>query len=94
MGLIVEGSEGYLVIDQLFRRDSFDKSGAAIKQFKGGGDHFGNFVSAVRQNDHAGLNADILEGHLSSALCHTGNISLRLGQACGLSELKERLSPR
>jgi hypothetical protein len=27
------------------------------------------------------LHADILEGHLSSALCHTGNISHRLGQA-------------
>ena len=26
------------------------------------------------------LNADILEGHLSSALCHTANISYRLGQ--------------
>ena len=26
------------------------------------------------------LNADILEGHLSSALCHLGNISYRLGR--------------
>ena len=25
------------------------------------------------------INAEILEGHLSSGLCHTGNISLRLG---------------
>ena len=27
------------------------------------------------------LNAEILEGHLSSALCHLGNISYRLGRA-------------
>jgi predicted dehydrogenase len=92
VGLIVEGSEGYLVMTSYSDGTVFDKSGAALKQFMGGGDHFANFINAVRQNDHTSLNADILEGHLSSGLCHTGNISLRLGQACGLSELKERLT--
>ncbi len=42
-------------------------------------DPFGNFVNAVRSRRHEDLNADILEGHLSSALCHLGNISYRLG---------------
>ena len=32
------------------------------------------------------LNGDILEGHLSSALCHLGNISYRLGKDQMLSE--------
>jgi predicted dehydrogenase len=46
----------------------------------GGGDHFRNFVEAVRSRRRADLNADILEGHYSSALCHLGNISYRLGE--------------
>ena len=35
------------------------------------------------------LHADILEGHLSSALCHTGNISYRLGAKKDPNEIKE-----
>jgi predicted dehydrogenase len=44
------------------------------------GDHFGNFISAVRSRNPQDLNADILEGHYSSALCHLANISYRLGE--------------
>ena len=33
----------------------------------------------MRSRKREDLHADILEGHLSSALCHTGNISYRLG---------------
>lgn len=44
------------------------------------GDHFKNFIDAVRSRRQEDLNADILEGHLSSALCHLANISYRLGQ--------------
>lgn len=45
-----------------------------------GGDHFGNFLAAVRSRKQTDLNADILEGHLSSALCHLANASYRLGE--------------
>jgi hypothetical protein len=45
-----------------------------------GGGHFANFISAVRSRNKAELNADILEGHYSSALCHLANISYRLGE--------------
>ena len=33
----------------------------------------------MRSRKRSDLNADILEGHLSSALCHLGNVSYRLG---------------
>ncbi|MGC8642343.1 MAG: Gfo/Idh/MocA family protein [Isosphaeraceae bacterium] len=46
----------------------------------GGGDHFANFVKAVRARDHELLHGDIEEGHLSSAYCHLGNIAYRLGR--------------
>jgi predicted dehydrogenase len=45
-----------------------------------GGGHFANFIAAVRSRNQAELNADILEGHYSSALCHLANISYRLGE--------------
>jgi predicted dehydrogenase len=43
------------------------------------GGHFGNFIEAVRSRKCDDLNADILQGHYSSALCHLANISYRLG---------------
>jgi predicted dehydrogenase len=45
----------------------------------GGRDHFANFIAAVRSRRVADLNADIEEGHYSSALCHLANISYQLG---------------
>jgi predicted dehydrogenase len=45
-----------------------------------GGDHFGNFIAAVRSRNVDDLNADILKGHHSAALCHLANVSYRLGQ--------------
>jgi predicted dehydrogenase len=49
---------------------------------RGGGEsrHFANFIDAVRSRKTSDLNADILEGHYSAALCHLANISYRLGQ--------------
>jgi predicted dehydrogenase len=44
-----------------------------------GGGHFGNFIAAVRSRKESDLNASILEGHYSSALCHLANASYRLG---------------
>jgi predicted dehydrogenase len=43
------------------------------------GGHFGNFINCVRSRKQDQLNADILEGHRSAALCHLGNISYRMG---------------
>ena len=56
-----------------------DNQGKKIKQFSGGEGHFENFIQAVRSGKQADLAADVLEGHLSTAICHAGNISYRLG---------------
>ena len=45
-----------------------------------GNGHFGNFIAAVRSRKVEDLNADILVGHYSAALCHLANISYRLGE--------------
>ncbi|MSR31709.1 MAG: Gfo/Idh/MocA family oxidoreductase [Gemmataceae bacterium] len=45
-----------------------------------GGGIFGNFISAVRSRKRELLDAEVLEGHYSSACCHLANISYRLGK--------------
>ena len=79
VGNIFYGSEGYLVFPSYSDAIAFTNDGEVIKKFSGGGDHFANFVTAVRSRKAKDLHADIVEGHLSSALCHLGNISYRLG---------------
>jgi hypothetical protein len=80
IGNIFYGSEGYMVVPDYSKAIVFSPKGEEIKRFTGPEDHFGNFVKAVRSRKQSDLNADILEGHLSSALCHLGNISYRLGK--------------
>ena len=94
VGVIFEGQDGYVVLTSYDEGAAFDKNGTQIERFKGGryADHFANFIKAVRSRNHEDLNADILQGHLSSALCHTGNISYRLGEETSLEEVKARLS--
>ena len=55
----------------------------------GGGDHFANFIKAVKAHDRKLLHADIEEGHLSSAFCHLGNISYRLGRKLHINPSSE-----
>ena len=43
-------------------------------------DHFANFSAAVRARDPKLLHAEIEETHLSTALCHLGNIAYRLNR--------------
>jgi predicted dehydrogenase len=57
----------------------------------GGGGHHQNFIDAVRSHKVSDLNADIEKGHLSSALCHMGNISYRLGKKMSISEARSTI---
>ena len=93
MGVIFEASDGYLVMTSYSDGAAFDLEGNKIKEFHGGGDHhhYANFLDAVRSRNHQDLNADIQEGHLSSALCHLGNISYLLGETVSTDEALERL---
>lgn len=83
IGNIWYGSEGYLVLNgsswQTFY-GSKNKPGKSGKSEGGDNPHFANFVKAVLSRKRDELNADILEGHLSSSLCHLGNIAYRVGR--------------
>jgi hypothetical protein len=89
VGVIFECTEGYAVSPSYDGGTVFDKDGNKIVDFKDGDDkhHFANFLAAVRSRKLTDLNADIEEGHLSSALCHLGNISYRLGSPMSAEEV-------
>ena len=66
-GVIVECEGGYVVVPSYTGAIAYDKDGKEIKSWKGAEDHFKNFITACRSRRTEDLNADILEGHLSSA---------------------------
>ena len=86
-GWIFTGTEGIIADTSLF-----DLEGKLIRTFEGKTEsHFANFLKAVRSRKTSDLNADILEGHQSTALCHIGNISWRLGQPSSPGEIEKQL---
>jgi predicted dehydrogenase len=80
IGVVFYGSEGYVVQLSYTHCIAYDKDMNVIKEFKGGGDHFGNFISACQSRNVADLNADVREGHLSAGISHLGNISYYMGE--------------
>ena len=56
------------------------------------GQRFSCPFAAVRSRKKEDLNAEILDGHLSSALCHLPNISYRLGEMVAFSSQAQALS--
>jgi len=91
VGVIFEGTDGYIVLTDYSRGARFDKEGKVVETITGGGDHHANFIKAVRSRNRDDLNAEIEKGHLSTSLVHMGNISYRLGEKLSNAELIERL---
>ncbi len=73
---------------------AFDYQGKKLGEWSGGNykDHFANFLKAVRSRDHKDLHLDIEDGHLSSALAHLGNVSLRTGKPVPAGTRPSRLA--
>lgn len=88
VGIVIECEGGHVTVPSYGSALIYDKDGKEIEHFKEeggkGGDgtqkHFDNFLKAVESRKWQDLYADIEQGHLSSALCHTGNISYRVGK--------------
>ncbi|QDS93530.1 Glucose--fructose oxidoreductase precursor [Roseimaritima multifibrata] len=80
IGVVFYGTDGYVVQKTYSHCIAYDKDMNVIKEFKGGGDHFGNFVDACNRRDTDVLNADAMTGHLSAGVSHLGNISYYLGE--------------
>ncbi len=88
-GWLFHGTEGSIAGNSLF-----DLEGKMVSTFtakRKSENHFANFISAVRSRKREDLNAEIVEGHQSTALCHVGNISWRLGRDTLVAEASEQL---
>jgi predicted dehydrogenase len=90
IGDIFYGTEGILAITSYIEWQTY--LGPKLEpgpHGRGGGDHFDNFIQAVKTRDVKSLNGDIEEGHLSSAYCHLGNIAYRLGRKLHINPSSE-----
>jgi len=94
IGVVFYGSEGYLVQKSYSHCVVYDKQFNVVKEFKGDGDHFRNFIDACLSRDKSKLASDAWEGHLSAAIAHLANISYYLGEKNTVSpaEAKKVLS--
>lgn len=79
IGVVVHCEGGYLRIPDYTSAIAFDRDGKQVQKWQGAHDHYANFVAAMRSGKSSDLAADIREGHVSSALCHLGNVSWQLG---------------
>ncbi len=80
VGNIFYGTDGYVILTSYTGGAAFDLEGKLVASFEGGGNHYRNFIDAMRSRKPADLTGEVLEGHLSSALCHLGNVSYLLGR--------------
>ncbi|UCG59962.1 MAG: Gfo/Idh/MocA family oxidoreductase [Phycisphaerales bacterium] len=91
-GVVIQCEHGYFEQGTLA---AYDNDGKLIREFTGESSmatnvsHDANFIQAVRSRKIGELNAEILEGHLSTALSHMANISHRLGKRTSRDRVKE-----
>ncbi len=91
VGNIFYGSKGFLVVKgyssyEIFLGQKREKGPAR----NAGGNHFANFIKAVRSRKTSDQNGPVESAHLSSALAHLGNISFRTGRTLNFDPTKER----
>ncbi len=89
VGVVVDCEGGSV---SLFRGIAWDRDGKQVATFSGGGDHFVNFISAVRNGNRDELNAEVEVGHVSTSVCHAGNISLRTGEVAPANRQREAVA--
>jgi predicted dehydrogenase len=91
VGVIIQCERGHILVSSYNSATAYDVDGKPLEDWEDGGDrlHYANFLQAAGANDAAQLNAEVLEGHLSSTLCHLANISYRLGRRMTAQEIAE-----
>jgi hypothetical protein len=92
VGVTVVCENGYLVIPNYNEATAFDSDGKQIGKWSGSSNHFANLIEAIRMGDGSLLTAPILQGHLSSSLCHMANISYALGESQSPEQVREAIA--
>ena len=88
VGNLFFGSKGFMSKNVNGWETFMGKERVAGDTGSGIGDHYSNFVDAIRANDQKLAKGDIREGFYSCALIHLANISFRLGRSLGFDPVK------
>ncbi len=90
-GTIVQCEHGYFA--GFYGGGLYDNDGKRLTSIKGdgGGGHMANFIAAVHSRRAGDLAAPLAGGFTSSACCHFGNISYRVGRSAGLDEISQAI---
>ena len=95
-GVFVFGSKGWMKVGDDKAQVYFGRKNEPGPTFTADGkreeglDHFANFIDCVRSRKVENLRAPLEEGHLSTTLCHLGNISYRVGRSLTFDGARER----
>jgi predicted dehydrogenase len=97
VGVIFFGTEGYMIFPDYSSYYTFlgpkrepGPSAAVEGAPYMNTEHFANWVQAIRSRNHKDLTADVLEGHLSSSICHLANIAFWTGRTLAFDPSAER----
>lgn len=92
VGNIFYGSDGYMVIKGYDHYETFlGQHRSKGPSGKKGGDHFANWLKAVRSRRTADQNAPVETAHLSSGLAHLGNIAYRVDRSLTFDPKTEQI---
>jgi hypothetical protein len=91
IGNVIECEGGSVVTKSYFSATALDRNGKVVKEFRGSDRHMQNFVDVVQSRKTQDLYGPVEEGHVSSALCHIGNISHQLGKATSAGALNDAI---
>ncbi|HWS00895.1 MAG TPA: Gfo/Idh/MocA family oxidoreductase [Prolixibacteraceae bacterium] len=88
VGNLFYGSKGYMTKNVNEWQTFFGKERVPGEKGSGMGDHYADFVNAIRANDQKLAKGDIRDGFYSCAVMHLGNISYRLGKTLEFDPVK------
>ncbi len=81
IGVVIDCEQGSLHVPSYTEAHAYGPDGEHLLSWKGGRDllHYGNFIDAVRSRKASAQAMPLVEGHVSSALCHVGNMAHLVG---------------
>jgi hypothetical protein len=93
VGVVVQCEHGYLTVSEAGTVNVFDNDNKLVQSFKKNtlGTHRQNFIDAVRAGKPEMAHGQVLNCHLSTSLCHLGNISYRVGKDKSNAELADAI---
>lgn len=89
-GIVFHGTKGRIIYQAGFAT-LYDTEGKEVRRFPGRQlNHYQNFLDAIRNEDPGQVKGDLVEGIVSSDLCHFGNISYRMASPATDQEIEDR----